>query len=72
MTEKEWIAALEQEGFTDVRVCPIPPRSGASMHTHDQHTVHVILKGDLTITDDTGTKTFSPGSRVDFPAGTKH
>lgn len=72
MTIEEWITLLEQEGFTDLRVCPIPPNQDLPEHTHDEHTVHVIIEGDLTIIDKDGTRTFSSGDRVDFPAGTVH
>ncbi len=68
----EWILKLEQEGFTDLRVCPIPPNKDLPEHTHDDHTVHVVLDGKLIITDHGNTETFQPGDRVDFPAGTTH
>jgi quercetin dioxygenase-like cupin family protein len=70
--EKEWIQKLEDEGFIDVRVCPIPPNQDMPEHRHDQHTVHVIIDGGLTITDTMGTRTFGPGDRIDFPPGTVH
>jgi mannose-6-phosphate isomerase-like protein (cupin superfamily) len=72
MTEQEWKDILEKEGFTDVRVCPIPPAVDAPEHTHEDHTVHVILSGGLIIIDDQGTRIFEPGERVEFPAGTTH
>lgn len=74
MNQQEWEMQLETEGFSDIRVCPvkhsdIPPEP----HTHDQETVHIILKGKLTITDEAGvTTTYEVGDRVDFPAGTTH
>lgn len=67
-----WIKRLEQEGFTDIRVCPIEAGFDAGWHTHDQHTVHVILSGELTISDRESVKTLHPGDRVEFPAGTTH
>lgn len=72
MNEQAWMEKLEQEGFTDVRVCPIEPGVDSGEHTHDKHTVHVILNGELIITDHGATKTFRPGDRVEFPAGTTH
>lgn len=63
---------LKKEGFIDLRVCPIPPNIDTCEHTHDQHTVHVILNGELTITDSNGTRTYKPGDIVEFPAGTTH
>ena len=72
MNEQEWIERLNKEGFTEVRVCPIPPNVDMPEHTHDEHTVHVILDGELTITDSEGVRMFRPGDRVEFPAGARH
>ena len=72
MTDQEWIEKLQQEGFTDVGVCPLPPTSETPAHTHDAHTVHIILTGELIITDQSGVHTFRPGDRVEFTAGTTH
>jgi quercetin dioxygenase-like cupin family protein len=73
---EEMIKKLERERFTDVRVCPMPPPvtegEAAPEHTHDEYTVHSILDGVLTITDMSGTHTYGPGDRVEFPAGTTH
>jgi quercetin dioxygenase-like cupin family protein len=72
MPEQESIKKLEQEGFTDVRICPLPPNQDLPEHTHDEHTVHIILSGELTITDQVGRRNFRPGERIEFPAGTTH
>jgi quercetin dioxygenase-like cupin family protein len=72
MDEQSLKDALAKEGYTDIRVCPLPPEMETPAHTHDEHTVHVILTGELTITDKEGTKTYKPGDRVEFPAGTTH
>lgn len=72
MNEQALITSLEQEGYTDVRVCPIPPDVDLPEHTHDEHTVHIILNGGLIIIDGEGTHTYKPGDRVEFPAGTVH
>ena len=72
MDKQELIKKLEQDGFTDVRVCPIPPNQDLPEHTHDEHTVHIILDGELTITDKEGARIFRSGDRVEFPAGTTH
>ena len=68
----EWMEKLHHEGFTDLRVCPIPPDKDLPEHTHDQHTVHVILDGKLIITDHGKRATFRSGDRVEFSAGTTH
>ena len=72
LNEKEWTKKLKKEGFSDIRVCPLPPNIDTDEHTHDQHTVHIILSGELVISDDSGTKIYLPGDRVEFPAGTTH
>lgn len=72
MNEQEWTEQLQKEGFTDIRVCPLPPNQDSPQHTHDQHTVHVIMNGQLSITDGNSTKIYEPGSRIEFPAGTTH
>ncbi len=63
---------MEQDGFTNVHVCPIPPNQDLPEHTHDKHTVHIILDGELTIIGAEGTYTDKLGDRVEFPAGTVH
>lgn len=69
---KELIEKLEKEGYANIRVCPLPPNTDTPEHTHDQHTVHIILSGELTIIDNEGTATYHPGDRIEFPAGTTH
>ncbi len=70
--EQQWMEKLKKDGFTDLRVCPLPPNIDTGKHTHEQHTVHIILDGELTIIDNTGRKTYGNGDRVEFPAGTTH
>lgn len=70
--KNEWIMKLQKDGFEDIRICPLPPNIDAADHTHGQHTVHIILSGELVISDNSGTKIYRPGDRVEFPAGTIH
>lgn len=72
MDEKAWIKKLQDEGYSDVRTCPIPPNLDLPEHTHNEHTVHVIVSGDLIITENGTSKTYKPGDVVEFPAGTTH
>lgn len=67
----EKIKSLEDEGFSDIFVCDLPP-TDSEEHTHDTHTVHYILDGELSIKDSTGIKLYSKGDVVEFPAGTTH
>lgn len=73
MTEQEYIESLTNAGYVDVRVCPINTEGVQSEpHTHDEHTVHIILEGKITI-EENGTKTtYKKGDKIDFPAGTTH
>ncbi len=72
MNEQEWIEKLTQEGFTNVLIFPLGTGFDMGEHTHGEHTVHVIMSGELIISNGDGEKTFGPGERVEFPAGTKH
>lgn len=73
MNEQQWIEKLEQEGFKEVRVCPINvPNNFLDTHTHEQATAHVILEGELTLVDEKGTQTLRPGDFFEIPAGTTH
>lgn len=68
----ETIQELENEGFSDFSMCNFGPGFDSGEHTHDEHTVHVIVDGELTIVDDKGEKVYESGEIVEFPAGTKH
>jgi len=72
MNEADVIKQLESEGFHELRVCPIMAGFDLPEHTHDVHTVHIILEGELTVVDQEGRRVFKPGARVEFPAGTTH
>jgi len=72
MDHRKLIEQLESEGFQELRVCPIMAGFDVPAHTHDLHTVHVILEGELTVIDQNGKKVFNPGDRVEFPSGTTH
>ena len=72
INEQQKMQRLQAEGFIDIRVCPLPPSEDTPEHTHDVHTVHIVLDGELMITDENGTSTYRPGDRVEFPAGTTH
>lgn len=74
MNQQEWEMQLETEGFSDIRLVTVrQDEMPNEPHTHDQETVHVVMKGKLMITDAAGvTTTYEVGDRVDFPAGTTH
>lgn len=73
MDEEALIEALVAEGFSSVMTVPIEANADAGEHTHDLHTVHIIVEGELIITDSDGmSRTYGVGERVEFPAGTTH
>jgi quercetin dioxygenase-like cupin family protein len=72
MNQQQWLDKLKKEGIKDPQVCTMEPNTKPDEHTHDQHTVHVILRGELTISDKHGTKTYKQNDYIEFPAGTTH
>jgi mannose-6-phosphate isomerase-like protein (cupin superfamily) len=72
MTQSDWMEQLTREGYTNLNVCTMEAATDFGQHTHDLSTVHVILKGSLTMTDKQGSLTISQGERFDIPAGTTH
>lgn len=73
MDEQALIQALIEEGYSDVKVCPLPPNEELPNHTHDEHTVQIVLEGELKITNPDGSVFFyKKGDRVEFPPGTVH
>jgi quercetin dioxygenase-like cupin family protein len=72
MTEGDWKQKLEREGFNEIEVVSFPGDAEFPAHTHEKMTAHVVLEGDLTITDPTGTRVVKSGDRFDVSAGTTH
>ncbi|OHA32574.1 MAG: hypothetical protein A2928_03545 [Candidatus Taylorbacteria bacterium RIFCSPLOWO2_01_FULL_45_15b] len=66
------VKELEVEGFKNVRKFEQPANSDFGEHTHDEHTVHVIVMGELIISEKGKEKILKVGDRCEFPAGTKH
>jgi mannose-6-phosphate isomerase-like protein (cupin superfamily) len=63
---------LRAEGFTHTYVWQDGPHAFYSDHTHPVETAHIILDGEMTLTQGTQTKTYRAGERCDVPAGAKH
>ena len=72
INKKGWVEKLQKEGFSDIEVRPLPPATDEKEHNHELYQVDVVLRGKLTISDESGPKTYLPGDRVDVPAGTIH
>ncbi len=72
MNAEQWVEKLQSEGWKNVSVSNHEPNTVFGVHTHHDPSVHVILQGELTITDQNGVKTVGEGGRIEFPAGTTH
>jgi quercetin dioxygenase-like cupin family protein len=72
MNEAEAIAALEREGFARVYVWQDRPGAVYGDHTHATISAHVIVTGEMSLTQGGVTRTYRVGDRVDVPAGVIH
>lgn len=72
MTEQEAINKLEQLGYSDIKVLNFEAGKQLGQHTHEQMTAHVILKGEIFVTDEDGTEVLEKGDFIEIPAGTTH
>jgi mannose-6-phosphate isomerase-like protein (cupin superfamily) len=63
---------LQGEGFLHIYVWQDGPHAFYSDHTHAVETAHIILDGEMTLTQGGETHTFSVGERCDVRAGTVH
>lgn len=72
MNLKDLEKQLRAEGFRHTFVWQ--DRAGASYpdHKHSMETAHIILEGEMTITQAGKTHTYKAGDRVDVPAGAVH
>jgi mannose-6-phosphate isomerase-like protein (cupin superfamily) len=63
---------LHAEGFLHTYVWQDGPNAFYPDHTHAVETAHIILDGEMTLTRDGGSRTFTAGERCDGPAGAVH
>lgn len=63
---------LQDEGFSHTYVWDDGPDAFYPDHTHATETAHIILKGEMTLTQGGATGTFHKGERCDVPAGAVH
>ena len=63
---------LHGEGFLRTYVWQDAPNAFYSDHTHAVETAHIILDGEMTLTQGGETRTFGPGERCDVPGGAVH
>jgi quercetin dioxygenase-like cupin family protein len=63
---------LRSEGFLVTYVWQDGPDAIYADHTHGTETAHIILDGEMTLTQGGETRTFHSGERCDVPAGAVH
>jgi mannose-6-phosphate isomerase-like protein (cupin superfamily) len=63
---------LSEEGFLHSYVWQDGPNASYPDHTHAGETAHVILDGEMTLTQGGHTRTYGVGERCDVPAGAVH
>ncbi|MCL6565921.1 MAG: cupin domain-containing protein [Acidobacteriia bacterium] len=63
---------LRREGFAHTYVWQDGPHAYYPEHTHPTETAHIILEGEMTLTQGGQTRTYRAGERVDVPAGALH
>ena len=63
---------LHDEGFLHTYVWQDGPNAFYTDHTHASETSHIILDGEMTLTQGGVTRTFGPGERCDVSAGAVH
>lgn len=64
--------ALRAEGFLHTYVWQDGPCAFYSAHTHPVETAHIVLDGEMTLTQGNKSQTYSAGDRCDVPAGAVH
>ena len=72
MNEKELEAKLKEEGFAGIFVHTDGPGAYYPDHTHSGITAHIVLDGEITVTSEGKTQTYSTGQRFDVPSGEVH
>jgi len=70
--QKSLEAQLRKEGFPRAYVWQDGPNAFYPDHTHPTETAHIILDGEMTLTQGGETRTFRVGDRCDVPAGAVH
>lgn len=63
---------LREEGFLRTYLWQDGPNAFYPDHSHAAETAHLILDGEMTLTQRGETRTFSAGERCDVPAGAVH
>jgi len=63
---------LHQEGFLHTYVWQDGPNAFYPDHTHATETAHIILDGEMTLSQGGETRAYKVGERCDVPGGAVH
>jgi mannose-6-phosphate isomerase-like protein (cupin superfamily) len=63
---------LQSEGFRHTYIWQDGPNAYYPDHSHPVETAHIILDGEMTLTQNGQKHTYHAGERVDVPARTVH
>ena len=69
---KLWERRLHEEGFAHTYAWQDGPNAFYPDHTHPVETAHIILDGEMTLTQGGEARTYGVGERCDVPAGATH
>ena len=72
MDVKQLEKQLHSEGFHRTYSWQDGPGAFYPDHTHAMETAHIILEGEMMLTQSGETRTYKAGDRVDVPAGAIH
>ena len=72
MKENELIAQLRLEGFSHTYVWEDEPNACYEVHTHPVETAHIVLRGEITLSMNGRSNTYSEGDRCDVRANAVH
>ena len=70
--QKSLERGLQQEGFLHTYVWQDGPNAFYPDHSHASETAHIILDGEMMLTQSGETRTYRAGERCDVPAGAVH
>lgn len=72
MNEQQFRALCEEKGYGDIRIKDYEPDSSASLHTHDQSVIVLVLDGKFTLEKKDDATTYGVGEICELEAGTLH
>jgi len=70
--QKSLETLLREEGFLHTYVWQDGPNASYPDHAHAAETAHIILDGEMTLTQGGETRTYGVGERCDVSAGAVH